>query len=264
MLIEFAGIPGSGKTYVSNRLREWLTGEKIAFVDVDEFIRQHAARGARSIPVLSVGSVIPILGIGGKKLDLGNKSTDVFLQSFISFFRKNHEYVHRYTDCLLHWERDEQAIRSALSAFLYGCARYAYCMDAKNRSDADVIVHEEGFSHRLFTLFGYDGSGRDAGADVRAVAALMPAPQIIFWTCCSPAIAYDRMSRRAGKRFPERMTDLTQAEAVRMLTTGERNLEAGLGVLAARGAEVVPISTDSNFNDEEIFGSLRTRLKAAR
>jgi hypothetical protein len=262
MLIEFAGIPGSGKTYVSIRLREWLAGEKIAFVDVDEFIRQHAARDAKSVPTLSTGSSSPFLVFGGKKLDLGNKSTDVFLRSFISFFRTHHEYVHRYTSCLLDWEQDELAVRSALSAFLYGCARYAYCMDAKKRSN--VIVHEEGFSHRLYTLFGYDGNSRDADAGVRAVAALMPVPQVIFWTRCSPTNAYDRMSGRAGKRFPERMKDLTQAEAVSMLTSGERNLKVGLDLLKERGAEIVPVSTDGEFSDEEIFGGMRTRLKAAR
>jgi hypothetical protein len=89
-------------------------------------------------------------------------------------------------------------------------------------------------------------------------------PQVIFWTRCSPTNAYDRMSGRAGKRFPERMKDLTQAEAVSMLTSGERNLKVGLDLLKERGAEIVPVSTDGEFSDEEIFGGMRTRLKAAR
>jgi hypothetical protein len=72
------------------------------------------------------------------------------------------------------------------------------------------------------------------------------------------------MSSRAGKRFPERMAGLNQAEAVNMLTTGERNLKVGLDVLEERGAEIVPVSTDSEFNEEELFGVLRKRLKAVR
>jgi hypothetical protein len=264
MLIEFAGVPGSGKSYVSGRLKEWLAREKTAFVDVDEFIRQRAARHAERIPVLDLGEGIPLFDFGKKKLDLGNKSTDVFLRSFAMFFRNHHEYVYRYTDCLLHWEQDEHAVRSALSAFLYGCARYAYCVDTRNRNEVDVIVHEEGFSHRLFTLFGYDRTGREGDIDIPAVAKLTPVPQVIFWARCSPATAYDRMSSRAGKRFPERMAGLNQAEAVNMLTTGERNLKVGLDVLEERGAEIVPVSTDSEFNEEELFGVLRKRLKAVR
>jgi thymidylate kinase len=264
MLIEFAGIPGSGKTYVSKRLREWLAREKIKYVDVDEFIRKNAARNAGSVPALSAGSILSGLGIGDKKLDLGNKSTDVFLRSFISFYRKHHEYVCRYTASLLEWEQDEQAVHSALSAFLYGCARYAYCMNAKRRSDSDVILHEEGFAHRMFTLFGYDRIGREATVDVPAVAVLTPVPQVIFWTRCAPAVAYDRMSGRSGKRFPERMEGLAQTEAIALLEKGERNLTMALDVLEARGAEVVPVLTDGDFSEEEIFNLLRKRLKATR
>jgi thymidylate kinase len=244
MLIEFAGIPGSGKTFVCEKFRAWLKRERIEFVDVDKFIRENAAREARNIPTV---------GLIGKKFDLGNKSADVFLRAFISFFRTHHEYVGRYSSCLFEWEKDEAAIRSALSAFLYGCARYAYCMDALTSPERSLIVHEEGFAHRLFTLFGYDRDGRNADSRIRSVAEQMPVPQAVVWTRCSPAICYERMSARSGKRFPERMAGMEREDALGMLEAGERVLAAGFRVLQERGADIVEVRTDNGFEEEAVF-----------
>ncbi|MCC6947657.1 MAG: hypothetical protein IT539_07810 [Bradyrhizobiaceae bacterium] len=249
MLIEFAGVPGSGKTHVCGSLREWLAGKRIDFIDVEHFIRKRAARDINKIPKFEASWM-------RAKLDLGHKSADVFLNAFSSFFRTHHQYVHQYSSCLFNREEDETLIQSVLLTFFYCCARYAYCIDRNSPVDGKILLHEEGFSHRLFTLFGYDRVETHAEADIRAVARCTPVPQIVFWTRCSPTVAMERMSRRTGKKFPERIEGLDRLAAEQMLARGEANLKIGLDVLSQRGAEIIEIPTDKDFCDASGFDAV--------
>jgi hypothetical protein len=255
MLVEFAGVPGSGKTYVCTTVREWLKRHKIPFVDVDEFIRERAAKKSEKIPTL---------GPTDRKLDLGHKSTDVFLRSYMSFYRRHHKYVNSYCDCLFSRENDDRVIKSVLSTFMYGCARYAYCVDGNGAGDNGLTIQEEGFSHRLITLFGYDASDADADADIQAVAALTPLPQLVFWPQCSPATAYERMTSRTGKGLPDRMARSSPEEVMKMLATGQRRLKVGLEVLEKRGSEIAPILTGDDFREDVFFNYLKLKFLQGR
>jgi len=254
-VIEFAGIPGSGKSHVSRLLRKRLSLEKIRFTSVDKFIREQAARKVRA-------ALEGDLDIDARidKLNAGNKKSDIFLRCFASFFRNHHAFVNLYSAILFEREADESVIRSVLLTFMYSCARYAYCVEKRKSVAEEVVIHEEGFAHRLFTLFGYDQTDGETESQVRALAELMPVPFALIWTRCTPTLAVEWMLQRPRKQLPERLEGLERAEVERMLTRGDIVLETGVDVLRRRGAKIVEVRTDLEIGGPELAQTLLRRL----
>ena len=143
LLIEFAGIPGSGKSSIAMKLQAWLSACAIPVVELAEFIRVEGARRPDTIP-----------GLNGK-LDLGSKGADILLKSFRHFFLDEPEYTLRYLHAVLELKSNRVVRDHVLSSFNYTCAQRGYFQARSERVDAAVVLHEEGLVQRLFTLFGY-------------------------------------------------------------------------------------------------------------
>ncbi len=84
LLIEFAGIPGSGKSHVAEMLRAWLAASAIPYVDIAEFLLKEGARTPDALPHRR------------RKIDLGSKDADVLLKSFRHFLLAEPEYTLKY------------------------------------------------------------------------------------------------------------------------------------------------------------------------
>ena len=119
-------------------------------------------------------------------------------------------------------------------------------------SPPEVVIHEEGLVHRLFTLFGYNGTARGDSSDLIHVAQLTPEPDLVFWTRCSPALAVERLNARVDK-IPERLAGLAVSEIEQVLAEADKKIELGLEVFRNRGTEIVEMRTDTASNYHDIF-----------
>ena len=239
MLVEFAGVPGSGKSHSADRLREWLTLNQIPYADVDEFVRLRAARPEESVPKLGPEN----------KLDLGSKEADVFLKGFRYFMLQEPKYTLEYLNTLFQLESDKAIIDLVSSSFFYCCARRGFFLARQESRPNDVVIHEEGLVHRLFTLFGYRSGGTQDDALLARLAELTPRPDIVFWTRCSPALAVQRLNTRVRK-MPDRLTGLSADEAAQVLAAAETKIKTASLVLQARGTRVAQLQTDADPDDD--------------
>ena len=243
LLLECAGLPGSGKSTISAALQAWLVASAIPFVDLADFMRVGAARRQAAVPQRN------------GKLDLGSKDADILLKSFRYFFLEEPEYTLGYLHALLELESSRHIRDLVLSSFNYACAQRGYFQAKRDRVGAEVVIHEEGLVHRLFTLFGYrTGDPRDE-AILEELAEKTPCPDFLIWTRCSPDVALDRLENRTRK-IPERLVGLRPKEAADLLGRADRKIETVARILEKRGTRVAEVRTDEHFDDAAFFDSL--------
>ena len=243
LLLECAGIPGSGKSTIVATLQAWLDASAIPFVDLADFMRVEGARRRAAVPKLN------------GKLDFGSKDADILLKSFRYFFLEEPEYTLRYLHALLELESRRDVRDLVLSSFNYACAQRGFFEARRERVGAAVAIHEEGLVHRLFTLFGYRiGDARDE-AVLEELAEKTPRPDMLIWTRCSPDVALDRLEKRERK-IPERLLGLSPQEAADLLGRADRKLETVARILEKRGTRVGEVRTDKHFDEGVFFHSL--------
>jgi hypothetical protein len=243
LLLECAGTPGSGKSTIVAALQAWLDASAIPFVDLADFMRVEGARRRAAVPKLN------------GKLDFGNKDADILLKSFRYFFLEEPEYTLRYLHALLELESRRDVRDLVLSSFNYACAQRGFFEARRERVGAAVAIHEEGFVHRLFTLFGYRiGDARDE-AVLEELAERTPRPDMLIWTRCSADVALDRLEKRERK-IPERLVGLSPQEAADLLGRADRKLEIVARILEKRGTRVAEVRTDKHFDEGALFDSL--------
>ena len=212
LFVECAGVPGSGKSEITGRFQAWLTASDIPFVDVAAFLRFEAARPPTSVPHI------------GDKLDLGSKDVDILLKSFRHFFLDEPSYVLRYLQSVVELEPSRAARDLVLSSFNFACAQRGYFSARRERVGADVVIHEEGLVHRLFTLFGYRSGGPHEERLLRDLAVLTPRPDVLIWTRCLPRVALERLEIRERKK-PDRLVDVSPEVAIEILANADRKIE---------------------------------------
>ena len=243
LLLECAGIPGSGKSTITAKLKAWLDASTIPFVDLADFMRVEGARSRAAVPRLN------------GKLDIGNKDTDILLKSFRYFFLEEPEYTLRYLHALLELESSRDVRDLVLSSFNYACAQRGFFKARQERVCAVVAIHEEGLVHRLFTLFGYRiGDARDEPV-LEELAEKTPCPEFLIWTRCSPDVALRRLENRERKT-PERLLGVGQQKAADLLGRADRKLETAARILERRGTRVAEVRTDEHFDEGGLFDSL--------
>ncbi len=243
LLIEFAGIPGSGKSHVAEKLRAWLAASGISYVDVAEFLLKEGARTPDALPHRR------------RKIDLGSKDADVLLKSFRHFHLAEPEYTLKYLHAVIELETSTSVRDLILSSFNYCCAQRGFFLTRRDRINARLIIQEEGLVHRLFTLFGYRCSDSRDERVLEQLAESTPPPHILIWPRCAPTIAIERLGRR-NRKTPDRLAGMSSQEATEILASGERKLETAVSILRKRGTRVAEVRTDENFDAAAVFGAL--------
>jgi hypothetical protein len=247
LLIECAGIPGSGKSHIADALRARLTTSRIAYADLAELLLSEGARDEASIPHR------------GRKLNLGSKEADVLLKSFRRFFLEEPDYSLNYLRSVVELEPSASVQDLVLSSFTYCCAQRGFFLARRDKVKARLVLHEEGFVHRLFTLFGYRAGGSRDTRALKQLAESMPLPHTLFWSRCSPATAIDRLSRRVRKT-PDRLVGMDAQEVERLLVLADQKLETAIGILAKRGTRIAEVPSEEHFEEEALFGGLFAEL----
>ena len=251
MLIEFAGVPGSGKSHLCLRLQRWFDEAQIECLDIAEFLRAEAARTVGSLPRRK------------EKLDLGSKDADILLKSFRHFFLDEPEYTLLYLRAVLELESSRVVQDLILSSFNYACAQRGFFQARSERVDAAVIVHEEGLVHRLFTLCGYRRGDPTDELVLTEIAERTPLPDILIWTRCPASLAIERLGNRERK-MPDRLVGLKVDEAAEVLAHADSKLETVARILARRGAKVAEVRTDVDFDEARLFEALISEVSDAK
>ena len=242
MLVEFSGIPGSGKSHAARLLRAWLQETKKPHVDLESFVRYRAARRGEQIPSYERDD----------KFDLADKQADVLLKSFRNFWLEEPEYTLTYMGTLFALESDRRIRDLVASSFCYCCAQRGFFIDRCSLATSEVIIHEEGLVHRLFTLFGYRRSLANDLSALTHVAQLTPRPDVMFWMRCSPELAVKRLNARPEK-IPDRLTGISAHEVEQMLAEADKRIEVGSAIFRERGTKVVELRTDIDLDYQYAF-----------
>ena len=241
LLIECAGIPGSGKSHIADLLRARLDASRIPYVDIAQFLL--TARTSEALPYRR------------RKIDLRSKEADVLLKSFRHFLLAEPDYTLKYLHAVIELETSTSVRDLILSSFNYCCAQRGFFLTRRDRVNVRLVIHEEGLTHRLFTLFGYRfGDPRDERI-LAELAGSMPPPHILIWPRCSAAIAIERLGRR-DRKTPDRLAEMSSQEATEILTSADRKLEMAARILRSRGTRIAEVRTDEDFDPAVFFGAL--------
>ena len=194
LLIECAGIPGSGKSHIADLLRARLDASGTPYVDVAQFLLKQKAP--------------KLLPYQRRDINPGSKETDVLLKSFRHFLLAEPDYTLKYLHAVIDLETSTSVRDLILSSFNYCCAQRGFFLTRRDRINARLVIHEEGLVHRLFTLFGYRFSNPRDERFLEQLAGSTPPPNILIWPRCSAAIAIERLARR-NRKTPDRLAAMS-------------------------------------------------------
>jgi hypothetical protein len=137
--------------------------------------------------------------------------------------------------------------RPDTSALSRQCVIYAvfrtileHCLAVSHLKD-EILVADEGFIHRAFTIFGYLRSGVRED-EIRVFADSIPFPDALIHIEASPEICEQRLALRAA--YPLLLSDLTQEARIEQLRTGCERLRIAVNQVERRGIPVFRIENN--------------------
>jgi len=247
-VIEFCGLPGSGKTTLYetfvgalSRLRPGTFGREAA---VTACIRRRDDGLLKNV----LKRFPPLVW----KRFMGSEFALPELEAFVGARVGLLAHVSRALA-----ERDVPAryAQVTLGAFF---KNFAECELVRRYLRPDeTFVMDEGNSHRAITLYGYLPAPPPE-SEIREYADLIPKPDVVFWTDADPALCEARIATRGKKpyRRPFQLEDLALPERVRRLAPCRACIAVVADQLKVRGVDVIRI--DTNGKQSETVAAAKT------
>ena len=231
--IEFIGLPGSGKTTLSNSLVKMLRGkgETLFFLpaDITALIRRRddglIKNALKQLPsfvwnrFLGIQHALPEVQLFvAEHVELLNRMLSVFDgKSVSSDFR-------------------ESLIYSSLLNFA------EYQLAKKLLNEGEILILEEGLCHRGYSFYGQWDDELFNGLE--DYVNLIPLPSDVVWAKCSVDNCLRRLRKR--DRMPLRYIGLSDEACRRRLSCGLRSLDCIAELLRRRGVSVRTVETDAD------------------
>ncbi len=226
VLVELFGLPGSGKSFLARKLRRRLKELGINVLERQTAVRLCLQRRDDG-PLMAVLKKLPH-AIWGRLVHEHH-----CLPELLNFFARHPALTALHQqDLSRSGAAEESTIRNLLGAFAASCVEQQL-FESFSAAD-ELILADEGFCHRFFTLYGNLTIARSCEETERYVDLLPPLRGAIF--IASPAaLCADRMRQR--KRWPVLLADAAEDQRMAVLRHGEELLR---GLAAALQRRNVP------------------------
>ncbi|WP_417912908.1 hypothetical protein [Candidatus Electronema sp. TJ] len=224
VLVELFGLPGSGKSFLTHELHRRLKEQGINSLDRQAAV-QLCLRRKDDGPLMAVLKKFPH-AIWGRLVHEHH-----CLPELLNFFAHYPALSALYQQDLSQSGAAESTIRNLLGAFAASCVERQLF---ENLGPADeLILADEGFCHRFFTLYGNLAIARSCEETERYLDLLPPLRGVIF--VASPAaLCAERMRQR--KRWPVLLADAAEDQRMAVLRHGEELLRGLAAALQRRNA----------------------------
>lgn len=213
-IIQFFGLPGSGKTYLFNILKNVFAGKHYQAMSRSEIV----------LDGLRLRDDGLLTGLA-KKLPapIWHKiiHEDYCLQELLDYFAKNLSLASFVFRVLQKSQAPQEHVRSIIGAFAATCIECE--MAGGDHGERKVLFADEWFHHRFYTLFGNCGLLPTTEQVIEYLNAIPQSEGAIF-IATQPSICLARMEQR--QRFPRFLSQYSADEIERVLTIGYQGLTA--------------------------------------
>lgn len=251
MYLEFAGLPGSGKSTLANALRMHLLSFSCKALSRDEAIRQcikrrndgHIKNMLKRFPYRIWG---PLMG------------SQFSVPEFVSLSSRHLEFISFVSKMLSESNLPELLIESIWSTIIRSFSEIQLL--SQHIYDSEIVIMDEAFSHRCFTLFGYM---ENLVSDdlISRYAKLAPISNQVFWIVTNPRTCVERFMRRYQSRPVPYGFKLDKGELLSNFKSGNRVLEGLSEALKDQGKCVYRINGDGDINESiEEISSVASRI----
>jgi thymidylate kinase len=243
--IEFCGVPGAGKSTLSERCRSLLKKRGYSLLSREEMREKNIARRNYGLVATTLGHIFPPWRRSFLGLSHGLNDWHKFVVDFPEFSAYFHELLSR--------GKEDESWRSTV---FYALLTSAYEHQLSRDSIASVVF-DEGFAQRCFTLLGYRQIRRLG--DATQFGALMPPPIAVIWVATAPEVCLTRLKLR--ERFPV-LLDTVETESLGGVHAWSDLFRELLESLKKRGVKVLEIEgvNDVNTQSEVIADYLEALL----
>ncbi|WP_163339188.1 hypothetical protein [Desulfopila sp. IMCC35008] len=214
-VIECYGLPGSGKTYLEEKLQNGLRREGFRVYSRKEVVDTGLRVRDDGWATALVKTLVP------KTIWRRIIHEDYCLQELLNHFAEWPEFIEQVVHTIHTSQVSAVHARSIIGAVAKTCveAQLLKSMTFKN----SVFIADEWFCHRMHTVHGNCQCAVNSD-DVEKYLTTIPLPDIAIFVATSPRDCIARMGRRS--RFPEYIDGLSEREMVLNLEISYQNLRS--------------------------------------
>jgi len=226
--IELLGLPGAGKTSLSNGQINWPGEGPARPLSLLE-ARYRASRKALGAGGLStLAALLP--GRMKRRICLGRyKNSNMPFDACHRFIARHTTLTRIIAQTVVDRQLSEGDREWVFSWFFRLFADYQLIEEALGAPEGVVI--DEGFCNRVITLFGY-GVGNVDQREIDAYIEAIPLPQIVCVIKADPKLCEERMAKRG---YPQRLRNLSCEKRLAVLQHCSTCVEMAVNALTTRG-----------------------------
>lgn len=227
--IQFFGLPGSGKTYLLNKIREELQRNKVSIVVREELI-------VKSLQQKDEGFITGLVKKMPSTVWYRVKHEDYCLQEFLDFTGKNFPLSTFVFKLLEKSDVLAEQLRSALGAFARTSIECEMFFGKETVTSHDILLADEWFYHRLYTIFA-NCLLYPTAEQVKEFVSYVPDTEGTVFIATPPELCVTRMRQR--KHIPQFLSKYSFEEMEEVLSTYYNLFELLFSVLKAENKSVI-------------------------
>lgn len=237
-VIEFIGLPGSGKSTLTPMVKR--------------FLREQGGRVFDSGDIVLASLALPGRGFWHRVTDsLPDSLRRQVLRGLTKVFVIKPKYRRKFKSEypeLFSYVRERTENRSIPEAHRLLMMRWflnlgAYYMISQETQERAVVILEEGFVHKAMTFFiTMEGTHTDAAAVARYLD-LIPVPDVLVKIAADGGTCRQRLN---GRALPRRLRESSETEIANYFHRAETVLEQAEQTMVRRGCPVVTLNNTHN------------------
>lgn len=234
--IEFAGLPASGKTTLALALKKHLLTMSLPALSRQKAIIQCLRRRDGGFIQNTIKRFPPRIWYHWME-------DQFLLPEFISLSSQHLEFIQFLSKMLSESSLPEELIRSIWNTIVRSFAEIQIV--SEYGLDSEIIIMDEAFSQRCFTLFGYMGKNISDEL-IYCYAELAPISDHIIWIATNPKTCIERLKKRYKNRPSP--YELDSKELLGEFKSGDTVLSQLSQALTCQGKCVHRINGDNDLN----------------
>jgi thymidylate kinase len=239
MYLEFAGLPGSGKSTLSSALKKHLLTLPCHALSCNEAIIQ-CIRRRDDGPIKNMLKRFP------SRLWWPLMGSKFALQEFVKLSSRQMEFISFMSKMLSESNLPELFIESVWNTVVKSFSEIQ--LISQHISESELVIMDEAFSQRCFTLFGYMENNISDDL-ISKYAKLAPISNQVFWIITNPRSCVERFMLRYQSRPLPYDFKLDKEELLNNFESGNSVLGRLTEALEGQGKSVYRIDGNSDINE---------------